>query len=156
MENPQEWAVFARSSYEYGEAVRLIAEHGWPCSGALKEEDGFQDGFSHIFWAEEKQMLWLGRYPEAKQISLSDMPDYMLPIMDSVNASGSNMARVANIDEAGRLQEWVPAAPLVMRCEKGGCTNLGGREYKRKRLLVGWADEPIFLCDYHGQGRTPC
>ena len=147
----QNWALFARSEYEYGELVRLIADYGWPCSDALKEQDGFQPGFSHVIWNAEKQMLWLARYPEATQITLNDMPEYM----EGVLPAECNLARVQNIDADGRLQELMPVAPEPMRCEKKGCTNEGGQDYKRKKLLGGWAVEPIFLCAQHGEGRTP-
>lgn len=58
-----------------------------------------------------------------------------------------------NVDAEGNLQHFLPAIPEPMHCEKKGCTNSGGRDYKRKKMLGGWANEPIFLCDEHGQGR---
>lgn len=63
-------------------------------------------------------------------------------------------SRQLNVDADGNLNEFMPAAPIGMRCEKPNCSNAGGKDYKRNKneTIAGWEGEPIFLCDEHSEG----
>jgi hypothetical protein len=63
--------------------------------------------------------------------------------------------RQINIDEKGQLKDLMPATPIAMCCEHHNCTEQKGNDYKRlpSEEEIGWEDEPIFLCDEHGENR---
>ena len=64
--------------------------------------------------------------------------------------------RQANVDADGKLNEFMPATPIGMRCEHKNCKNEVGKDYIRlpEEDEEGWEGEPIFLCDEHSKGHT--
>lgn len=43
------------------------------------------------------------------------------------------------------------AIPMGMTCEANGCTRGHGADYRRKKALKGWEDEPIYLSPQRSQ-----
>lgn len=41
---------------------------------------------------------------------------------------------------------------ISMMCEHKNCRKTKGKDYVRKQKIVGWKDEPIFLCEEHSVG----